>query len=103
VYVEVRGAYAQVGDADNCQALDVRVVGGDRGQVDAALRAAGLGRWDGAAEAELSVSGLHDAAAVAGVGADWPERWAAMMRYAESKGWLTADGTHLRAHLVNTD
>jgi hypothetical protein len=103
VYVEVRGEQAEVRDPDNCQALDVRIWTGDRLGVDAALRAAGLGGWDGGAEADLSIAGLHAAAAGGRVGPDWPDRWHAMVRYAEVKGWLSPDGVHLRAHLADID
>jgi hypothetical protein len=103
VYVEVRGEQADVRDPDNCRALDVRVSAGDRLGVDAALRAAGLGRRDGGAEAHLSIAALHAAAAGGLVASDWPDRWHAMIRYAEMNGWVSPDGTHLRAHLVDID
>jgi hypothetical protein len=103
VYVEVRGTHAQVGDPDNCQALDVRVAAADRSHLDAALRAAGLGRWDGGAEADLDVTGLRAHACRGPIGADWAQRWDGMVRYADSKGWLSADGEYLRAHLLDVD
>jgi hypothetical protein len=101
VYIEIQGDRAEVRDADNCRSLDVRVPAGDRTQVDAALRAAGLGRWDGRAEAELAVDALRAAAAGSDVGVDWHGRWDAMVDYAQSKGWVTDDGTRLRAHLID--
>jgi hypothetical protein len=103
MYVEVRGDHAEIRDADNCRALDVRVGNGDRLHLDRALRAAGLGGWDGGEEAELTVSGLHAAASLGEVGTDWQERWDAMLGYAATKGWLTADGSGVRAHLVDLD
>ena len=103
MYVEVQGARAEVRDPDNCQALDVRASAGDRPGVDAALRAAGLGGWDGGAEADLSLVGLRAAAAGGPIGPDWAQRWDAMVRYAAAKGWLSADGAHLRAHIVDLD
>jgi hypothetical protein len=103
VYVEVRGEQAEVRDPDNCHALDVRVSAGDRLGLDAVLRAAGLGGWDGGGEADLSTAGLRAAAASGPVGSDWPDRWQAMVRYADVNGWLSPDGAHLRAHLVDID
>jgi hypothetical protein len=29
---------------------------------------------------------------------DWPERFEHMLRYAESKGWLNAEKTHVKGH-----
>jgi hypothetical protein len=103
MYVEVRGTKVQVRDPDNCRALDVRVSAADRASLDTALRATSLGAWTGGPEADLNVAELRAAAARGPVGADWPQRWDAMLSYAAAKGWLTADGTHVRAHLVNLD
>jgi hypothetical protein len=103
VYVEVRGERAEVRDANNCRELDVRVAAADRPHLDRALCAAGLGIWDGGAEAELTVAGLRGAASSGGIGPDWQQRWDAMVGYAASKGWLTADGSGVRAHLVDLD
>jgi hypothetical protein len=100
MYVEVRGDRADVRDADNCRALDIRVRRADRPHVDQALRAAGLGSWDGGTEAELTVAGLHAAASGGQIGSDWQHRWDDMVAYAAAKGWLTADGSGVRAHLV---
>jgi hypothetical protein len=67
------------------------------------LRGAELGLWAGGPEAELDVAGLRAAAGATRVGADWPERWDSMIEYARSKGWLSADGSHLAAHLVDVN
>ena len=103
MYVDVVGTQAEVRDPDNCQALDVRVSAADRGSVDAALRASGLGGWNGGREADLNVARLRAAAARGPVGPDWPQRWEAMLRYAATKGWLSADGAHVRAHQVHLE
>ena len=103
MYVEVRGTKAEVRDPDNCRALDVRVSAEDRQTLDAALRASGLGNWNGGNEADLTTVALRAAAALGPVGPDWPSRWDAMISYATTKGWLSEDGTQLRAHLVDLD
>lgn len=103
MYVVVRGERADVHDTDNCRALDVRVAAADRLHLDRALRSAGLGGWNGGAEAELTVAGVHAAASRGDVGADWQQRWDEMISYAAAKGWLTADGSGVRAHLVDLD
>lgn len=100
MYVEIRKNHAEIGDPDNCQALDVRVAADERDRVDVVLRASQLGRWDGGAEAHLAVAELHARAAVSAVGPDWEARWDAMIGYARTKGWLSADGAYVRAHLV---
>jgi hypothetical protein len=101
VYLEIRGDRVQVHDADDCGSLDIRVAAAARSQLDRTLRDAELGRWAGGPDAELNVVGLRDAAGAAGVGADWGERWDSMLAYARAKGWLSADGSHLAAHLVD--
>ena len=103
MYVEVQDGRAELRDADNCRALEVRVAAGQRPSRDAALRDAGLGFWDGGAETELSVTRLRDAAASADVGPEWTQRWDAMVTYAATKGWLTPDGAALRAHVVDVE
>jgi hypothetical protein len=64
----------------------------------------------GAALVEANVGSLRDAetalinpeaivrAAGGRVGADWGERFGAMIEFAESKGWMTDDG-NVRAHV----
>ncbi len=38
-------------------------------------------------------------AAVGNVDADWDESFDGMLAYAGTKGWLDADGTHIKAHV----
>ena len=76
--------------------LHVAVTGSDDAQVDAALRAGGLGYLqDG--HAWLSVAALRGQGAAAS--ADWSQRFDAMIDYAVGKGWADADGSHVRAHI----
>ena len=65
--------------------------------LDAALRTAGAGYADGM-EAMIDVSWLRSQAHDR-VGADWPADFAAMLEYAATKGWLSADRGHVRAHV----
>jgi hypothetical protein len=69
------------------------------GQValDAALRAAAAGYADGA-EAMIDMSWLRGQAH-GRVGADWPADFAAMLEYAATMGWRSADRGHVRAHV----
>lgn len=36
------------------------------------------------------------------VGPGWPHDFAGMIAYAAGKGWLSDDGTHVRAHVART-
>jgi hypothetical protein len=103
VYIDIRGDQVEVCAADDCRSLDIRVPVDERERVDGALRAAQLGHWDGSAEAELSVAALKQAASRGPVGADWTQRWNAMIDYARSKGWLSADEARVQAHLVDSE
>jgi hypothetical protein len=101
VYVAVTTAGVRVGAAHDCTSLDVRATADSRPALDEALRRSGLGAWDGGAEADLSVAELHERAAAEDVSPGWAQRWAAMIAYAGRKGWLSGDGTIVRAHVVD--
>ena len=101
MYVEVTAAGVRLGAADDCTALDVRAAADARPALDEALRRSQLGTWDGGTEAELRVAELRGRATAAGVSPDWAQRWEAMIAYAGRKGWLSPDGTTVRAHVVN--
>jgi hypothetical protein len=85
----------RLNDPGDCRRFNVV----DDGSVplDAALRAAGAGYAHGVG-AMIDVSWLrgqaHDQ-----VDANWPADFAAMLRYAAAKGWLSADRSHVRAHV----
>jgi hypothetical protein len=99
VIVELTADGFRVHHADDCTRLSVAtdLNGHD---VDAALRCAGAGARDGATGTILlDVSVLHERARAAASAADWDARWSAMIAYAGRKGWLTPDGTAVRAHL----
>jgi hypothetical protein len=101
VYVAVTAAGVRVGAADDCTSLDVRATAGSRSSIDEVLRRSGLGAWDGGSEAGLNVAELRRRAAAEDVPPDWGQRWEAMIAYARRQGWLSADGTTVRAHVVN--
>ncbi|MCU1658613.1 MAG: hypothetical protein JWO57_3269 [Pseudonocardiales bacterium] len=100
MFVAVTQDGIEVGEPDDCRSLDVRAAAGDMAAVDAALRAGGLGRWDGGAEADLDLADLRRRAQTGAISDSWPARWDAMVGYARGKGWLSADGTTVRAHVV---
>jgi hypothetical protein len=65
--------------------------------LDAALRAAGAGYADGAG-AMIDVDWLRGQAR-GRVGATWQADCAAMLDYVATKGWLSPDRGHVRAHV----
>jgi hypothetical protein len=101
VYVAVTAAGVRVGAADDCTSLDVRAATDRRPSLDEALRRADMGRWDGGDEAHLQVAELRRRAAADGVSADWARRWDDMIAYAVRRGWLSPDGTTVRAHVLD--
>jgi hypothetical protein len=101
VYVAVTAAGVRLDDADDCTALDVRAAADVRPSLDEVLRRSRLGTWDGGAEADLRVAELRGRAAAGDVSADWAQRWEAMIAYAGRKGWLSDDGSIVRAHVVD--
>jgi hypothetical protein len=100
VYVEVTAAGVRLGAADDCSALDVRAADDVLPSLDEQLRRSQLGSWDGGAEAALNAAELRARAAAGDVAADWAQRWAAMIAYAGRSGWLSDDGTIVRAHIA---
>ena len=86
-------------DPGDCGRFHVTVRGdGDSAALDRALRAADVGEVDGDGEALVRVAAVRRLAA-GSVGASWGEDFAAMLEYARSKGWLSDDGTSIRAHV----
>ena len=99
MYIAVTAAGVSVGAADDCTSLDVRAAPDRRSSLDEALRHARLGQWDGGDEADLQVAELRRRAGAEGVSADWAQRWDDMIAYAARHGWLSPDGTTVRAHV----
>ncbi|HZB72222.1 MAG TPA: hypothetical protein VE395_08805 [Acidimicrobiales bacterium] len=81
---------------EDCAAFSVRARGDGAG-LGAALEAAGMGRMDGD-EALVEVDAVRRLAA-GRVGEGWDADFAAMLRYAEGKGWIADDGRSIRAHV----
>jgi len=87
-------------DAADCTRFHVAVAGpGDAAALDAALRADAAGELDGDGEALVRVDAVRRLAAGA-VGESWGPDFAAMLDYARSKGWLSEDGSLIRAHVA---
>ena len=71
---------------------------GNADQIDRAL--GDLGRPDGVDHAWLNIENLRRASGRADDPA-WTERFDAMISFAGSRGWLTAEGDAVRAHVVS--
>lgn len=98
VDVDARAEPATVAlqDPEDCRAFSVRVRG-DRAGLTGALESAGVGRMDGD-EALIGVDAVRRLAA-GRVGDGWDDAFAAMLRYAEGKGWIADEGRSIRAHV----
>jgi hypothetical protein len=100
VYLYITADGVRVEEPDDCTRLEVRAADPSPDAVDAALRAAGMGTSIGPTEVDLRVDALRALAATAELPADWPGRWDMMIAYAARKGWLVANSTAVRAHVV---
>lgn len=85
-----------VGDPMLLNALEVRLDDVGPSDVDAILRAAGLGTAD-QEHAWLDIEALRE---LCGIEDDrWHSDFDAMIRYARDHGWTSEDGRWVRAHL----
>jgi hypothetical protein len=82
-------------DADDFRHFSVRLVGSGAAEL---LQAGGTGRLISDSEAFVSVAAVRE---LAGRDADpsWQEGFSAMLRYAQGHGWLSDDGSEIKAHL----
>lgn len=97
--VVITGGQARVENPDDCTSLSVYA--GLDADLAAALSGAGLAAGvDRSGELDLVVSALRALAESGPVGPGWAQRWEAMLAYAQAKGWLSDDGTTVRAHVV---
>jgi hypothetical protein len=92
------GVRAAVADAENLKQLHTEFRGVGDDAAAAALSAAGLGTVEGD-HAWLDAAALR----AAGDGSDgWTAGFDGMLAYAASKGWASADGSAVRAHIVRS-
>ena len=89
---------ASVEDTVNLRQLRVELRGVSDAQADEALRAAGLGTVEGD-HAWL----IADSLRLAGDGSSgWMADFYGMLAYAKTRGWMNADGSQVRAHIVRS-
>lgn len=84
-------------DVDDLNDLAVDVANVAPAELDLLLRRAHAGHLEGD-YAWLSIAWLRTAGARRD--ADWRGRFDAMIGYALARGWVSAEGEHVRAHLV---
>jgi hypothetical protein len=93
----VRPATVALIEPKDCARFHLAVRGGDEAAVREALESSGTGTLVDRDSAVVAVDAVRRLAR-GHVGDDWSERFAAMLGYAEKKGWLTADGAGIKAH-----
>lgn len=89
---------AVVRDADDCGRLHLETAL-DATALDAALRTTDTGEVGHDGDVWLDLAVLRSRASLATTAPDWPERWSAMVAYAQRKGWLSDDGLAVRVHV----
>ena len=99
VDVQAAPAVVTLEAPEDCTAFSVRL-SGPRDGLATALEAASVGRMDGD-EALIQVDAVRRMAA-GRVGPGWEDDVAAMLRYAEGKGWIADEGRAIRAHVEGT-
>lgn len=97
MYVHVNGSRITLEEPEDLARFHVLCATGTS-DLAGTLSSGGWGRLDESGEALIAVDALRTAAA-GRVGPGWDEEFAAMMAYATTKGWVTEDGGHLRAHV----
>lgn len=101
MFVRIAGdpARADIEEPDDCTRLHVVADGVDDATAGAVLRSCGMGAPGEPGHVWLEVAALR----AAGTGADRAQRFAAMLSYATSMGWLDDTGERLAAHIERTD
>ncbi|MEJ2862130.1 hypothetical protein [Actinomycetospora flava] len=95
--VQLSAGSATVAEPDDCTRLHV-ATSLPADAVGEALLGSGIGRLE-AGDALLDLETLRDRARAGAQEPDWDEKWAKMIDYARTKGWVTADDAAVRAHV----
>jgi hypothetical protein len=96
--VHVAQDEVSVVEPDDLRRLSV-VTGLDAQGTGAELHRSGLGELADDGSVQLDVAALHDLTEAGATLADWEAGWHAMITYAVGKGWVSADGRFVRAHV----
>lgn len=99
VTVDPSATRVELNEPDAFNGFKVAAEGGDAGLVVQALEAVGAGSGSGAADhVWVSVEWVR-AQVGPDPGVEWSDGFGAMLRYAETKGWMNDDGTAIKAHV----
>src|ERR1700750_3455421 len=85
-------------ELEDLRSLKVLVMGASEPGAALAETLAPLGRLDDTGHVFLDIEALKRAASALGTDETWPSAFDEMVRYARSKGWVSADGRALKAH-----
>ena len=85
-------------EPEDCKRFHVAVRGGDGATLASALQSGGVGRLLPSGEAMIDTEAVRRMAA-GRVHDDWDDDFSAMLKYAESKGWLDETGGSIQAHV----
>ena len=88
----------QLVEPEDCKRFHVGVRGGDLDALGAALQAQDVGRLLPSGDALIDIDAVRRLAA-GQVPDGWEADFAAMIGYAESKGWLDESGEAIQAHI----
>jgi len=102
--IDLTGENAAVAlvEPEDCKRFHVAVRGGDADALAAALSAAEVGRLLPSGDAMIDTAAVRRMAD-GRVAEGWDDDFAAMLGYAESKGWLDDTGGSIQAHVERAD
>ena len=84
-------------EPDNCRQFHVAIGNLSEEVAEQALEREDVGTFSNHDTAWVKITALRKLAETR-VPPDWQDRFDEMLRYAESKGWLSTDGTHVSGH-----
>jgi hypothetical protein len=100
IVIDLAGGNASIElvNLEDCKQFHVAAQGGSPEALAAALSAAGVGRLLPSGDAMIETQAIRRMAG-GKVPATWDDDFAAMLEYANSKGWLGNNGEAIQAHV----
>ncbi|VXB49300.1 conserved hypothetical protein [Arthrobacter sp. 9V] len=97
MHVRVSPGSVALDEPDDCTSFKVLLSEAARDKLPALLRTTSAGQLDDG-DVLVSVDWIRNECA-GRIGMGWNYRFANMLVYAAGKGWLSEDGSHVRAHV----
>ena len=98
--VDINHTAVALTEPDDCGRFHVRVPSELSVEaLDAVLASAGAGHRSGPDQVAVTIAWLRSAAH--DVPPDWGDRFDKMLAFADTKGWLTDDGTAVHGHITH--